>query len=301
MGTKLGSNPSFVRLATRLGRALLCVLLVGVRGANADVVELPISPAVTGTGWFQAGEPSAPAVLVLHGFLQTRDYLTVRSLAANLSDHGYSVLLPTLSLGIDRRRSSMACEAVHAHSLQDDLAEIEAWVRWLEAQGYRDIRLVGHSHGSLQLLAYLHGDVAPSVKQLIATSLLGIDQVRDSASFVAQRDLARQQVRDGERGLQPYKLSYCDRYMASPTGFLSYADWDGSRVLEALQAPRVPVQVILGSHDARMQSGWSERLTNRGVAVTLIEGAGHFFDSEYEFDLLDGVAEAIDAVPGDSR
>ena len=96
-----------------------------------------------------------PAVLLLHGFLQTRDFPTVATLARGLRDAGYPVLSPTLSLNIPNRSQSLACEAIHRHSLDDDIGEIARWVDWLKSHGHRSIVLIGHSFGSLQLLAYL--------------------------------------------------------------------------------------------------------------------------------------------------
>lgn len=285
------TQPGWRRLLS--GVLLLCL---AQHAARADVVDLALPGGVTGTAWYQAGN-QGPALLLLHGFLQTRDYLTVRALAASLSEQGYTVLLPTLSLGIDRRRNSMSCEAVHTHTLDGDMAEVRAWVGWLKAHGHKDVRLIGHSHGSVLLLAYA-GSADAGVQQLIATSLIGVEQLRNRPVFLAQRELARRQVAAGDTQLQPYKFSYCQRYMTSPQGFLSYADWDSERVLETLADLSIPARVILGSTDTRMEAQWPQHLRDRKIAVTMIEGAGHFFDSQYEFDLLDAVTDAIALVPG---
>ena len=47
------------------------------------------------------------------------------------------------------RIQSLACEAVHNHSIQQDAKEIAHWVNWLYKESGRPITLIGHSAGSL--------------------------------------------------------------------------------------------------------------------------------------------------------
>src|SRR5512143_4272871 len=129
---------------------LLCLLIsVFPVAANASIVQQEMRPGIPANAEYLIGERSKPAVLLLHGFLQTRAFPTVATLARGLQDAGYSVLSPTLSLGIPNRTQSLACEAVHRHSLDADVAEISRWVGWLKAHGHHAIVLVGHSFGSL--------------------------------------------------------------------------------------------------------------------------------------------------------
>ncbi len=81
-------------------------------------VELEVAPGLTAAAAYWQGEADMPPVLIAHGFLQTREFPTVSRLAESLADFGYSVLKPSLSLGIDRRTKSLACEAIHTHSMQ---------------------------------------------------------------------------------------------------------------------------------------------------------------------------------------
>ena len=97
-------------------------------------MSLELRSGLTAVSDYWPGEADLPAILILHGFLQTREFQTVRRLAEALSDEGYSVLLPSLTLGLDRRRQSVACEAIHTHSMQQDVDELRAWIDWLAAQ-----------------------------------------------------------------------------------------------------------------------------------------------------------------------
>lgn len=274
---------------------LLAVLLLAAWGARAQEVAQTLPDGTVVTAAYQAGD-RGPAVVILHGFLQTRDYLTVRALGASLSDAGYTVLAPTLSLGVDRRDASLACEAVHTHALEDDLAEVRSWIQWLVAHGHRDIRLVGHSMGSLQLVALAAGgQLEPAVRQVIATSLLGVNSGVPAAGYAAQRQRAEADAAAGNDELHGFSLSFCRRYMAPVRSFLSYARWDEARLLQAVQDARIPVHVVLAQRDQRMASDWPARLAEQGARVEVIDEAGHFFDNQSEFDLLDAVTQAIDA------
>src|SRR5512143_3234937 len=152
---------------------LLCLLMSAFSvAAHAAIVQLEMRPGIPANAEYVVGERNKPAVLLLHGFLQTREFPTVTMLARGLQDAGYTVLSPTLSLDIPNRTQNLACEAVHKHSMDDDVAEIGRWVDWLKSQGYRFIVLVGHSFGSLQLLVYLSTHPDPAVKAYIGASLV---------------------------------------------------------------------------------------------------------------------------------
>jgi pimeloyl-ACP methyl ester carboxylesterase len=195
------------------------------------------------------------------------------------------VLAPTLSLGIPNRKQSLACEAVHRHALDDDLDEIGRWVNWLTSRGHRRIVLIGHSFGSLQLLAYLAGRPDPAVQGYIATSLV---ETRIGTTprepLIARLENA---VRRGERKLVNQPISYCRKYPSSPQALLSYVRWDRARTLKALDAFRGDKLLIMGSADAMIEPGWLETLQQSGTPMRIVKGASHFMDGEHEFDLLE--------------
>ena len=116
--------------------------------------------------------------MILHGFLQTREFPTVRRLAESLADEGYSVLLPSLTLGLDRRRQSMACEAIHTHSMQQDVDELHAWIEWLNNRNSERPVIIGHSAGGVLITALLgrHRDLPLAGAVLISLSYFGEEQ-----------------------------------------------------------------------------------------------------------------------------
>ena len=266
------------------------------RGASAYEETIPVPGGHRASADYNPGQPGKLAVLVLHGFLSTRDFLTVSNLASALADSGYTVLAPNLTLGVNLRVVGLPCEAIHTHSLADDLTEINLWVEWLVNHGHKKIVLVGHSFGSLQGLLYTLEYKNPAIKKLVAASLLDMESEIGEAAAQAQIKKAQALVAKNDSALGEYQVSYCKKYVAPPKAFLSYASWTKQRVLRAISQTHVPVQVILGGSDSRMGNGWPAVLRKNGVALQVIAGANHFFSNEHEFDLLDSVLASVRSV-----
>jgi pimeloyl-ACP methyl ester carboxylesterase len=267
----------------------LFALLLPFQRTIADTVEAKLPTGIIATADFRAGQPSRPAVLLLHGFLQTRHAPPMSSLANALADQGYTVLTPSLTLGINRRAKSLACEAVHAHTMDGDIAEISFWTNWLANKGYGSIALVGHSIGSTQILRYASRKPNRAVKKAILTSLVPFQGIRQEV----QNALTQTKRPVSEQALGRFTLTYCNNsYVAPPAAYLSYVANDTEQALGLLGKIKVPVEVILGSIDKTIATDWPEKIQNRGVPVIVIDKANHFFDGEHEFDLADKV-EAI--------
>lgn len=248
-------------------------------------------PDIPASAEYLIGEPNKPAVLLLHGFLQTRDFHTVTTLARGLQDAGYTVLSPTLSLNVPNRAQSLACEAVHKHSLDDDMAEIGRWVSWLKAHGHHSIVLVGHSFGSLQLLAYLSLKPDAAVKGYIGASL--IEAQIGTAKRPALITQLEGRVRGKQRALVNQSLSFCRKYPSTPEGLLSYVRWDQPRLLTALKQSPVSVMLIMGDRDTIVERNWLKALENAQAPMVIVKGANHFMDGAHEFDLLEHTLKSL--------
>lgn len=242
---------------------------------------------------YRPARTDAPSLLVLHGFLVTGGFPTVQALVNEFSAKGYAVLAPTLSLGITARRAGLACDAIHTHTLKDDLAEIGFWVDWLARRTQGPIVLVGHSFGSVQLLDYAATAPHPRVKGLIGMSMSHVG-ARGEELRPDDRGRAEERLRAGDRALDRYSLIYCHgSYVASPEAYLSYASLDRAGVLERLGLARVPTIAIMGGGDQRFGADWVALMRQAGVSTRVVDGASHFFDGTHEFDLLDAVDGAL--------
>ena len=264
---------------------LLFLLLLLPQAAAAERARIELRNGLTAQAEYLSGKPTLPAVLVLHGFLQTHDFPTVATLARGLNDSGYTVLAPTLSLGVPNRKQSLACEAVHRHSLDDDLDEIDRWVKWLTSRGHRQIVLIGHSFGSMQLLAYLAGKPDPAVRGYIAASLTETQIGPISRAELIER--LEDAVARGDHKLVNQPISYCKKYPSNPAALLSYVRWDQARLVKALNAYKGHKLLIMGDADVMIGRKWLSTLQESRTPMAIVKGAGHFMDGEHEFDLLE--------------
>lgn len=278
-------------------RIKLFCLLIGLfpAMAQAAIVDLDMRPGIRASAEYLVGDRSKPAVLLLHGFLLTREFRTVATLGSSLHDAGYTVLLPTLSLNIPNRKQSLACEAIHAHSMEEDIAEITRWVGWLKSRGHQRIVLLGHSFGSLQLLAYLNNHPDAAVKAYIGTSLI------ETRIASASRDTLIAQLNDRiqrkQTALVTQTLSLCSKYTAPPEDLLSYVVWDQARTLNAMKAVPVRMQLIMGDADKMIGRNWVQALQHIHAPMIYVQGANHFMDAEHEFDLLEHTLNFLQTLP----
>lgn len=257
---------------------------------QADIISLEMDQDKVATAEYRPGEEDKPLLIFIHGFLQTRDFSTVRRLADAMLENNYSVLSPTLTLGISNRAKSLACESIHLHSLDQDAVEIARWIDWAQQQGHEDIILLGHSAGSATITAYLANADSPVVRKTILISLTYFGEnspVNFETSALAGK--ARDMLKNGENGVAPFALSYCKQYVTTPENFLSYYDWSEQPILDAISRGQLINHIILGSSDERINPQWLAALQKTRNPVVIIDGANHFFDQEHEFDLLDAV------------
>ena len=280
----------------RLPLAALCLLfLLFSAMCEAETIREKLPSGLYGVAEYRQGDVRKPAVLVLHGFLTTNNFNTVLGIMDLMTYNSYPVLAPTLTLNINARQGGLACDAIHTHTMQQDLAEIGFWITWLTRRGHTQIILIGHSSGSLQLLAYLNQNPIPAIKHVIATSLVYADGFNPQLLVEQQIAAAQRQQQQGDRSLQSYTLSYCKgNFLAPPEVYLSYTAWTQDRVLQALQQSPVPVTIIMGGNDERFQASWIEGLQQAGPELIIIPGASHFFDAHHEFDLHDVILSILE-------
>ena len=274
----------------RLGIATL--LLFGLIGAaSAEIITKKMPNGLSAAADFYQGDEDKPVVLILHGFMQTHDFSTVARLANSLKDEGYTVLVPTLTLNINNRKQSLACEAIHTHTMQGDVAEVLDWIDWLYNKVQRKITLIAHSAGSTHLLATMEGKTDPRIEKLILISLLHFHEDPLSQNTLESYQRAQDDIKQGRQGLFIYDLAFCKKYPSEPEAFLSYRDWVQERTIQALNSLMLPAVIIIGGNDNRMRPAWRDALISTKVDVITMKDAGHFFDTQFEFDLLDIVIE----------
>ena len=239
------------------------------------------------------GTNNAPPILLLHGFLQTKEFPTVSRLVTVLQDLGYSVLNPTLSLGISNRKQSLPCEAIHTHSLNSNADEIRQWVEWLHEKTGKAVTFIGHSAGGPVMLKYMEDSNAKFIDHTILISLSHFSAGAMARDNEVQAEKALKVIDSGSDTLSTYALSYCENYPTYASNFLSYYNWDRAKISSVVGRFNDQITIILGSNDKRIDSAWQQQLQKQHNKVILIEGANHFFDQAHEFDLAAAIEEIL--------
>jgi len=260
--------------------------------AYADTVIQPIeSLNINAEASYLKGDKHKPVVLVLHGFLTTNKFHTVLAMTNALHDEGYSVISPTLTLNINNRKNSVKCNSLHNHTLDKDVLEIKDWVDWLGNKGYKEVILLGHSSGSLELLEYYNQFKDPRIKSIIFTSTFYLDG--------AELGIQPQDVALAKTAQRPHKYNFLfckNNYFATPESFLSYLKLNRQYVLDSIKKIDIPTYTIMGGADKRYKKvgdDWLHALKKTGTELRIVEGANHFFSSEHEFDLQDNLVDIL--------
>jgi pimeloyl-ACP methyl ester carboxylesterase len=177
--------------------------------------------------------------------------------------------------------------------MQQDIAELLAWTHWLAEHAGKPPVLIGHSSGGVQLIAMLESNPDLVVDRALLVSLTNFGEGLDPGQNGLLRARANADIERRFNGMDAYSLAFCRRYVTNAASLLSYLEWDRARLERALLAGTLPVTVIFGDRDQRLDKNWLDRLQAGGVKTRSVPGANHFFDLANEIDLLEEVAQVI--------
>lgn len=264
--------------------------------AYAAEVSIKINEDINALADYHEGDEDKPAVLILHGILQTKNFSTIKLISNYLVEEDYTVLAPTLSLGIDSRVESLSCEAIHTHSMQSDIAEVSTWIQWLKKKTNKSIILVGHSAGATQLMAYLDqykGEIEQPAKVILISLAYFANQPN---SYTSSESINKARKSLSNNVIQPdkYGFTYCKEYISTPDAYLSYIEWSRDKVTKKLLELDSSFSLLFGSADKRVDQSWPPALKEKGLDVTIVKDANHFFHAFHEFDLLDYIAGVLE-------
>lgn len=267
--------------------SLILIFIIVSFQSYADSIKLKMPNGLNANAAYTRGEPNKPAIFILHGFLQTHHFSTVSRLYENLSAEGYTVFSPTITLGIPNRKKSLACEALHDHTMENSQAEIDVWLKWLKKKGHENIVVMGHSQGSTSLLSYISKNDSERVSKFIAVSILEVNTSREKDENLKFNKFLNEKLKNKERIPFSRKLSFCDKYFGTPRSFISYQAWSEEKIIQTLATLKTPTKIIMGGNDNRISKDWNKKLKSKINGIAIIKGANHFMDGVHEFDLLD--------------
>ena len=275
-------------------RFLSCILLLANAWlAVADEVKIDHGGMLLNGNLVLVSESalSDGVILMLHGTLGHKDMEIMSTLQSIFAEYGRNSLAISLSLNVNDRHGFYPCDEPHTHKLGDAVAELRAWILWLEAMDVGDVVLLGHSRGANQVARYIIENRPPvGAAILIAPSVGGESNDADQA---ATSDMATP-----TEWLNDVPFLHCTGAKVSRESYESYYNADDPADTPALlQEIRIPVLVVSGSED-QVAIGLAARLATverPNISHVEIEGADHFFRDLYAYDVVEHALEFIDA------
>ncbi len=267
--------------------------------AAAQQVQLAMENGMTALADYREGDPRLPAVLILHGFLQTYHFSIVQKLADELADAGYTILAPNLTLGVDSRSEPLTCSAIQNHRFEDSDAELVRWLDWLQGRGHVRVAAIGHSSGAARLVHFLTTPAGKRLAAVIAVSPTFPAAALAPEAQAAQIARARANLARDARSVDRYTLGYCqDNYVAPPAAALSWSQVTPESLASGFRQGGRRLMVIWGSADRVVPDSLRQVVAGSGVEYHTVEGANHFFSDAGEFELFDLVLAHLEALGG---
>lgn len=265
------------------------LLILLFKPCLAEDIQLKTTTGNITSARFLTGDADNNPVLILHGFLQTNEFSTVQRLSTALHDSDYTVLSPTLSLGINNRKQSLSCEAIHTHTLDSDVSELKMWIDWLHAKTKMPVTLIAHSAGGTVMLKYMEEYGTGKLGKTILISLSYYASGPEANETTEHEAKAIAALKSDNPQIEAYALNYCKSYPSYPQAFLSYYNWNRSKTEASVKKFNKHISIIVGTDDKRIDDDWKFQLQKIPANMILIDGANHFFDQAHEFDLTDSI------------
>lgn len=240
-------------------------------------------------------------VLITHGGLMHRGMELYVHLQSVLKEQGYSSLAINLSLGINNRHGRFDCKTIQRHRYSDAADEIGSWVSWLEAQGVKEIVLLGHSRGGAETALYASGHNDPVIKAVI---LLAPDtretndakayltRYKQPLSSILSKALELVKSGKGDVVMKHTPFLHCADSPVTATTFVSYYGHD-PRLDTAFLIPKIKNKILLvlaGSDQIVINDEKFLPLSRlKNVQIETVDGAGHFFRDLFADDAVDDI------------
>lgn len=246
-------------------------------------------------------------ILMLHGTMAHGRMEIMEALQNQMAERGYNSLSITLSLGMDAREGMMDCADPHVHRHEDALAELDAWMGWLKAQGAGQVALMAHSRGAAQMAWYALEHKPEGVEKIVLVAPATSDHAKTAREYESRYGVPLAQVYEQavelQRMGQPETLIegigflYCADASASAATVASYyadnPNFDTPTLLPKLSQQ---VLVIAGSEDTAVPD-LPERMAalegQANIHFGMVDGADHFFRDFFADDVADKAAEFI--------
>lgn len=250
-------------------------------------------------------------ILITHGALAHRGMELIAGLQERFKERGLNTLAINLSLGVDDRHGMYDCSIAHRHRNEDAVAEIAAWLNWLEQQDFKRVTLLGHSRGGAQTALFMatHNDARVQAAILMApatrensTAQRYQQQYKAPLGPVLKQALTRLEQGKGESLIEHANLMGCRDTTVSAASLVSYygpkAQTDTVTLIRAFTKPAL---VVIGSDDeivADLEQKLASIPKQGTTRIAVIQGAGHFFRDLNADDAVDAMVEFLASIGG---
>jgi len=232
-----------------------------------NLVKTSTKDKVVLNGLFLKGDKSKPIVLHIHGFegdFFTNKFISV--IANKLKENNIGFLtVQTRGMANDYDLNGVDGKfrryGAHFELLKNAYLDIDAWIEFLEKQGYYQVILQGHSLGTIKVVRYLfEGSYTDKVKKLIL--LAPFDKTYLAEDFTKGKwreylNKAKEKVKDG-KGDEIISKHFDSIVLSYQTYVSWYEETDLSHMFNffdknysfpTLNKIRIPVKVIVGTKD----------------------------------------------------
>lgn len=262
---------------------------------NLELVKVETSDNIQLHGLlFTPQSPERAAVIMIHGVAGNFYSSPMATVAEQLAERGYASLTVNtrghdwISGGYKPRGFIGAA----FETFRDTTADIDAFIKFLEASGRRNLVLLGHSLGGTKVIYYDSQRQPPVVKAVVACSPADLsyeNRVRRVNGFQKVYERSEQCLDEG-KGEELIRLpapadwasdtiftakTLVDKYHRSSTN-------DAKRYVSNVKCPLL---ITAGSEENALQEYAKElqkAASNPRCTVNIIEGAGHFYRGQEE-------------------
>lgn len=294
---------------TRLPALMLALGLLVAPAAAAKEVTLP-HRGITLNATLEIAEGKSPGdgvILMVHGTMAHKDMEIMRQFRALFRQKGYSTLALNLGLGVDNRREFYDCARPNVHRIGDALAEIGAWLDWLQSNGAQRVVLFGFSRGGQQAAWFAAERGHPAIGSLVLLAPINpmesVQPARYEAQFgaklapVLERARALVQAGKGQARMEKVPFLLCPDATVTADSFVSYyapgPELEMSALLKRVKSPALVV-VAGGDQVVRdLDKAIAPLVDGKRLRMTVIPGADHFFRDLYGEDAMEEIVKFL--------
>ncbi|PCI64687.1 MAG: hypothetical protein COB38_12495 [Gammaproteobacteria bacterium] len=278
-----------------------CSLTISLN-SNASAVQLSKNNLNLNAEYLENKDKNSPFFLILHGTFAWHGMELINALQENLNEESYGSLAITLSLSENNRSSFFDCTHPIISKHQDAQEELNFWLTWIEGKGYKNIHIIGHSRGGVQV-AQFSANQSKRIKKvfLIAPMVWSSKQTANSFKHENERNLSKAlktaSIQPSDQLFNINQALHCSNTKISNEAFISYYHSKPIKnTVELLPQTKNSIYIYLGDSDP-LTSAFNQYYSKVGklkhVVLKTIEDADHYFRDFATEDIVEDIISQV--------